>query len=1057
MSIKAGGKFLAGNTAFKVQDRLFYAKRTFQNNQEYYDIEVPVGGSLGFTQATKIALIISGTNTTTTPILRYKTNQFQIVGGSFNGNAPIKLGELRDGGLAEMYMGTSSQYIYLASNDNSYDTLRNTPIFQDRDGNLIPLLGGIVNYDTLGLPYLKDNKLILNSKDFLEITPNGFNYGPSDYSKQHSFLSGERLVWQKSQNESYELATLKDIEELVIGDKFVAVLAYSRNTQALMEAIDDASTGDKCLVIENTTIYNYNGTAWEVQQVLNYSDADNGKYYDLEDLDGIHSGKAIWSIVDGGHFQVFIDYTNGIDNYTITRNSQRVLQVSRLLNTFTIKVNVPGMDATEISFDGSENKVLEINTTLSDYYTKEQIDAYYNDNVAGNLAYFVKEGNNTKIQSLDISKANLVLKTTGDYLKVNDVDVDASLIKYTKGDVTGSVKNFLDKNFAFTDVVNNFVAGQKIGDALIATQTWVENWSENTFLPNKFNLDLMTNLSLVLDAPTATKTSLRFNTINLNTGDTKTQDFEIPVVSDNNNGLVTTTQRNLWNTVTSKTSQENTGGGITSIINYQDNTPRVTSSTSTQKSGLEIVQEDSLLSIKVLASLSTTGNYSGIIADQNGVYSYQNEGIVKDVAHLIVNRGFLTENAVMQASIQTNSGWGTDRVVLNDVGVGNLTASGATLDLKGSSVINNNGVTNSKAFPIVNSTTAGLATAAMFNQIESNRVAIEALNGQGSVGAFLGTTPTQTDIQNAWEEGKPGITALEGANVINLTLGDTWRLMYVTGTLTWVNLGVLGGNAIATTTNTGIVKSTEGVLGMIQVESDGTMSLIGWDDITSDIENLDLGLDNLKQNFEAHILDITTANNAPHVSPTDRTTWNNGVSTANNAIPKVTAAVNNNITLWSSGGVLKDSGKAFVTNFTTPTNNGIPTALAVQNVLTSTINTEVTNRNAAINQAVSAEATTRSNNDTALSNRINNDATPHTTGALTLRAAGWSNKTQTITISGYSNAKLNRVVVDPGSAIAWANAGVNATSENANGITFTCSVVPSVNLTFRVVSEKLIS
>ena len=299
---------------------------------------------------------------------------------------------------------------------------------------------------------------------------------------------------------------------------------------------------------------------------------------------------------------------------------------------------------------------------------------------------------------------------------------------------------------------------------------------------------------------------------------------------------------------------------------------------------------------------------------------------------------------------------------------------------------------------------------------------------------------------------------MEGANVINLDVGNTWRYLTVDEELKWVDLGVLGGNAIATVQNTGLVKSTENTPGMIQVESDGTMSLIGWDTITSDIENLDLALGNLEESFNNHISDITTVNTTPHVSPSDRTKWNNASTTANNAIPKVTAAVNNNITLWSSGGVLKDSGKAFVTNFTTPTNNGIPTALAVNNLVTSAINTEVTNRNNAIDTKVNAEATTRSSADTALGNRITNEATPHTTGALTLTAGGWnSSKRQTITISGYNNAKLNTVVVDPGSAVAWANAGVNAIAENNNGITFQCSVVPSVSLTFRVVSENLVS
>ena len=38
MSVKLGSQFIAGNLALRVQDRLFTAKRTLENSQEYYDI-----------------------------------------------------------------------------------------------------------------------------------------------------------------------------------------------------------------------------------------------------------------------------------------------------------------------------------------------------------------------------------------------------------------------------------------------------------------------------------------------------------------------------------------------------------------------------------------------------------------------------------------------------------------------------------------------------------------------------------------------------------------------------------------------------------------------------------------------------------------------------------------------------------------------------------------------------------------------------------------------------------------------------------------------------------
>lgn len=117
------------------------------------------------------------------------------------------------------------------------------------------------------------------------------------------------------------------------------------------------------------------------------------------------------------------------------------------------------------------------------------------------------------------------------------------------------------------------------------------------------------------------------------------------------------------------------------------------------------------------------------------------------------------------------------------------------------------------------------------------------------------------------------------------------------------------------------------------------------------------------------------------------------------------------------------------------------------------LNTSVSNNTSAI----STETTNRVSADTALSNRINNDATPHTTTSITLTVAGWSNKTQTVTITGYDDSKLNTVVPDLASAVIWANCGINASAENSNGITFTCAIVPTVALTFKVISETIIS
>lgn len=128
--------------------------------------------------------------------------------------------------------------------------------------------------------------------------------------------------------------------------------------------------------------------------------------------------------------------------------------------------------------------------------------------------------------------------------------------------------------------------------------------------------------------------------------------------------------------------------------------------------------------------------------------------------------------------------------------------------------------------------------------------------------------------------------------------------------------------------------------------------------------------------------------------------------------------------------------------------------------LTTDLNTEKetrANADSALSTRITTEEINRANADTALSNRIDNDATPHTTGALSLAVASWANKQQTVIINGYDMSKLNTIVPDLASAVQWANCCINAISENSDGITFSCSIVPTSTLTFRIVSEKIIS
>ena len=75
---------------------------------------------------------------------------------------------------------------------------------------------------------------------------------------------------------------------------------------------------------------------------------------------------------------------------------------------------------------------------------------------------------------------------------------------------------------------------------------------------------------------------------------------------------------------------------------------------------------------------------------------------------------------------------------------------------------------------------------------------------------------------------------------------------------------------------------------------------------------------------------------------------------------------------------------------------------------------------------------------------------------VTLTAVGWSNKTQTVAVPGVSAneaAQLITPVRAIASQSAYYDAGILATGQAANSITFTADTVPTVNLSVYVVVQ----
>lgn len=77
---------------------------------------------------------------------------------------------------------------------------------------------------------------------------------------------------------------------------------------------------------------------------------------------------------------------------------------------------------------------------------------------------------------------------------------------------------------------------------------------------------------------------------------------------------------------------------------------------------------------------------------------------------------------------------------------------------------------------------------------------------------------------------------------------------------------------------------------------------------------------------------------------------------------------------------------------------------------------------------------------------------------VTLTTSAWASNTQTVTVSGVSadeTAQLIMPVPALASQTAYYEAGILVTGQAANSLTFTCSTVPSSNLTVYVVMQEV--
>lgn len=233
----------------------------------------------------------------------------------------------------------------------------------------------------------------------------------------------------------------------------------------------------------------------------------------------------------------------------------------------------------------------------------------------------------------------------------------------------------------------------------------------------------------------------------------------------------------------------------------------------TQITGLIFVSPDSNLVPEVVlhdATLEGTGMADDLLRIESSLLTELHD----DTARLVVVEDILAEEKTFVS----------DAVITTTASSGDLVVDSKSTKGNTSQVIH--------PIPMASELISGLLTSGMYSQIMNNAAAIDSLQGANRVvydeGNVLTIDSTQTDIQNVWNAS--GFDLVDGVIIENWDISVRWR--WRSGT--WYGPYDFSVSQKAGIGVLGIVQGVEATpanVGKVYVEADGSMSLLGYDDI----------------------------------------------------------------------------------------------------------------------------------------------------------------------------------------------------------------------------------
>lgn len=205
---------------------------------------------------------------------------------------------------------------------------------------------------------------------------------------------------------------------------------------------------------------------------------------------------------------------------------------------------------------------------------------------------------------------------------------------------------------------------------------------------------------------------------------------------------------------------------------------------------------------------------------------------------------------------------------------------------------NGNLSTSTLVLPVASEVQHGVMPKEAYSSLVNLEPRVSALEGgQAKTYAILmGEGPfTQEDYQSAWElasGAEEGSTPPDGTKITNITTNID--IQYFASQNTWVERQV--SVPIATAETTGVVKSSS-AKGKVAVEADGSMSMNGYDELTSNISTTTSALSSEVSRAKAVEEEINTSLSAHtgdavrHITESERTAWNGKYTKLESGIP----------------------------------------------------------------------------------------------------------------------------------------------------------------------------